>query len=134
MADRICGKAFFSTQNINNNNKYDGRQFDSCYVCYYKITSKMNYPMCVFCGKKHELNPQPIVPLSVLKDTKYKCRYVVFIFEALIKILLLYSFSVSSVWNRDVKQHGRAFLFDDQEDTAWSSEPVTKRDLSIDRL
>lgn len=40
---------------------------------------------------------------------------------------------MSSVWNRDVKQHGRAFLFDDQEDTAWSSEPVIKPEIKKEK-
>ncbi|XP_037028289.1 nuclear receptor 2C2-associated protein [Bradysia coprophila] len=41
--------------------------------------------------------------MSVLDDVKYKC-------------------SVSSVLNRDNKQHGKSFLFDGCEDTAWSSD------------
>lgn len=32
--------------------------------------------------------------------------------------------SVSTVLNRDVKQHGKTFLFDDLEDTAWYSDQV----------
>lgn len=32
--------------------------------------------------------------------------------------------SVSSVLNRDVKQHGKTFMFDDLEDTAWYSDQV----------
>lgn len=32
--------------------------------------------------------------------------------------------SVSSVLNRDIKQHGKTFLFDGCEDTAWSSDQV----------
>lgn len=32
--------------------------------------------------------------------------------------------SVSSVLNKDVKQHGKTFMFDGLEDTAWYSDQV----------
>ncbi|KAJ6637451.1 Nuclear receptor 2C2-associated protein [Pseudolycoriella hygida] len=41
--------------------------------------------------------------MGILDNKKYKC-------------------SVSSVLNRDNKQHGKSFLFDGCEDTAWSSD------------
>lgn len=33
--------------------------------------------------------------------------------------------SVSSVWNKEVKQHGKSFMFDGEEDTAWYSDQVS---------
>ncbi|CAD7076663.1 unnamed protein product [Hermetia illucens] len=41
--------------------------------------------------------------MDILKATKYKC-------------------SVSSVLNKDVKQFGKSFMFDGEEDTSWSSD------------
>lgn len=35
-----------------------------------------------------------------------------------------YKSIVSSVLNKDVKQHGKNFLFDGKEDTSWSSDQV----------
>lgn len=34
-------------------------------------------------------------------------------------------YSVSSVWNKEVKQHGKTFMFDGEEDTAWYSDQVS---------
>ena len=34
------------------------------------------------------------------------------------------SYSVSSVLNRDVKQYGKKFLFDKEDDTCWNSDQV----------
>lgn len=34
------------------------------------------------------------------------------------------SISVSSVLNRDAKQYGKKFLFDENDDTCWNSDQV----------
>ncbi|KRF98127.1 nuclear receptor 2C2-associated protein [Drosophila tropicalis] len=41
--------------------------------------------------------------MNVLRNTNYSCR-------------------VSSVLNKDVKQYGKQYMFDDNEDTSWSSD------------
>ena len=37
---------------------------------------------------------------------------------------MLLFFRVSSVLNRDVKQFGKKFMFDGEEDTCWNSDQV----------
>ena len=41
------------------------------------------------------------------------------------------SCSVSSVLNRDVKQYGKKFLFDKEDDTCWNSDQVNNDALSF---
>ncbi|KAM7341924.1 nuclear receptor 2C2-associated protein [Cochliomyia hominivorax] len=40
--------------------------------------------------------------------------------------------SVSSVLNKDTKQHGKQFLYDQQDDTAWSSNEGTPQWIAIE--
>ncbi|XP_073847467.1 nuclear receptor 2C2-associated protein [Musca autumnalis] len=40
--------------------------------------------------------------------------------------------SVSSVLNKDTKQHGKQFLYDEQDDTAWSSNEGTPQYIHIE--
>ncbi|XP_013106886.2 nuclear receptor 2C2-associated protein [Stomoxys calcitrans] len=40
--------------------------------------------------------------------------------------------SVSSVLNKDTKQHGKQFLYDGQDDTAWSSNEGSPQYISIE--
>ncbi|XP_061389337.1 nuclear receptor 2C2-associated protein [Musca vetustissima] len=40
--------------------------------------------------------------------------------------------SVSSVLNKDTKQHGKQYLYDEQDDTAWSSNEGTPQYIHIE--
>ncbi|XP_055916079.1 nuclear receptor 2C2-associated protein [Eupeodes corollae] len=42
-----------------------------------------------------------------------------------------YKSLVSSVLNKDIKQHGKAFMFDSEEDTSWSSSEGTPQWIAI---
>lgn len=44
--------------------------------------------------------------------------------EYFLNFNLMCKCSVSSVLNKDVKQHGKGFMFDGLEDTAWYSDQV----------
>lgn len=48
-----------------------------------------------------------------------RCRKVGFISGSV-------AFRVSSVLNRDVKQFGKKFMFDSNEETCWNSDQVTR--------
>eukprot|EP00099_Drosophila_melanogaster_P001789 NP_001097439.2 uncharacterized protein Dmel_CG34213 [Drosophila melanogaster] len=50
--------------------------------------------------------------MNILTKVKYSCR-------------------VSSVLNRDVKQHGKQFMFDTREETSWNSDEGTPQFITI---
>lgn len=61
----------------------------------------------------------------------FPINLVFFFFPLLLFYLLFFlkclSFSVSSVLNKDVKQHGKTFMYDGLDDTAWYSDQVNRK-------
>lgn len=46
------------------------------------------------------------------------------------QVFVLLDFRVSSVLNRDVKQYGKKYLFDCNEETCWNSDQVKHLDVA----
>jgi hypothetical protein len=46
--------------------------------------------------------------------------------------LSLLLFRVSSVLNRDVKQYGKTFMFDGEEDTCWNSDRGSPQSVTVE--